>query len=167
LFVPFFASHQVLGPEPEDKSVDDALFITYPRDDYDLHLMVESAPVPVLVVNSDGRIAALNKRAAGLFGYDQYELQLEPVDVLIPARLRGGNYGLLGRFLTTPIVQPLGTGRVMCCRCKNGSELFVEVGIEPFKSAAGSFALVTVIDITERRRIDVPRSLTAELAAKQ
>ncbi|MFY9781506.1 MAG: PAS domain S-box protein [Candidatus Baltobacteraceae bacterium] len=143
--------------------MEDALFITYPRDDHDLHFMVESAPVPVLVVTASGRIAALNKRAAGLFGYDRYELQLEPVDVLIPARLRGGSHGLLGQFPSVPFVQALGSGRQVCCRCKNGSEVLVEVGIEPFEAAAGSFALVTVIDITERRRIDSLRTLTAEI----
>lgn len=74
--------------------MDDALFISYPRDDYDLHLMVESAAFPVLLVNAEGRIAALNKRAARLFRYDRYELQLEPVDILIPQRLRDANCGL-------------------------------------------------------------------------
>jgi PAS domain S-box-containing protein len=143
--------------------VEDALFITYPRDDHDLHFMVESAPVPVLVVNTEGRIAALNKRAAVLFGYERYELQLEPVEVLIPPRLRDSQNGLLGQFPGMPFAQALGTGREVCCRCKNGSEVLVEVGIEPFEAAAGSFALITVIDITERRRIDALRALTAEI----
>ncbi len=140
--------------------MEDALFNTYPRDDQDLHYMVESAPVPVLVVDAGGRIAALNKRAAALFGYDRYELQLEPVDVLIPARLRGAQNGLLGDY---PASRALGSGREVCCRTKNGSELLAEVGIEPIESTGGSFALVTVIDVSERRRIEALRLLTAEI----
>ncbi|MGP6157493.1 MAG: PAS domain S-box protein [Vulcanimicrobiaceae bacterium] len=143
--------------------MEDALFNTYPRDDRDLHFMVESAAVSVLVVDAGGRIAALNKRAAALFGYDRYELQFQSVDVLIPARLRDGHYGLLGQFATMPIVQTLGTGREVCCRCKNGAELMVEVGIEPFEAQAGSFALIALIDVTERRRIEALRTLTAEI----
>jgi PAS domain-containing protein len=60
--------------------------------------MVESAPVPVLLVNSDGRIPALNKRADGLFGYDRYELQLEPVDVPFRHRCGAGITDCLGGF---------------------------------------------------------------------
>lgn len=143
--------------------MEDALFITYPRDDVNLHFTVDLAPVPVLLVDASRRIAALNKRAARLFKYESYELQMAAVDMLIPERLRDGRYGLLGQSSAQPFTQLLGCGREVCCRCKDGSEVLVEVGVEPFEAAAGSFALVTVIDISERRRIEALRSLTAEI----
>jgi len=140
--------------------MDDALFITYPRDDQQLNCMLETSPIAVMLVDRCGCLAALNKRAEQMFGYSRYELVGAPVDRLVPERLRGGQFGLLGAFMSMPIVQPLGSGRELVGLRKNRTEVPIEVGIEPFESPAGRFALLTVIDITERKRAETLRLLT-------
>ena len=141
--------------------MDDALFITYPRDDQHLHFMLETSPIAVILVDRRGCLAALNKRAEQMFGYSRYELVGVPADRLVPERLRGGQYGLPGGFISMPIVQPLGSGRELVGLRKNRTEIPIEVGVEPLETPAGRFALLTVIDITERKRGEALRLLAA------
>ena len=49
----------------------------------------------------------------------------------------------------------MGAGRELFGRRKDGSEVPVEVGLNPIRSSAGVFALASVIDITERKRSEL------------
>src|SRR5262249_18768374 len=54
--------------------------------------LVESAPDAEVIVNSQGRIILVNAQAERLFGYPRDQLLDKPVEMLIPERLRDGQY---------------------------------------------------------------------------
>jgi len=50
--------------------------------------LVEVCPFSIIVVESSGTIVLANGETARMFGYDLGELIGQPVDILVPARLR-------------------------------------------------------------------------------
>ena len=50
--------------------------------------VLNSAPEGFVVVDEQGRITAANQELCRLFGYDKHDLIGQPVDLLIPERLR-------------------------------------------------------------------------------
>lgn len=122
--------------------------------DITFHLIVESAPNAVLLVNEQGRIAYINRQSESLFGYASVELIGQPVEMLIPERLRGNHIGFRTEFIKAPSLRAMGVGRELFARRKDGGEFPIEIGLNPLVLVDGTWVLATVIDITERRQAE-------------
>jgi signal transduction histidine kinase len=58
-------------------------------------------------------------------------------------------------FLSGPqLARHMGAGRDLCCVRKDGSECPVEVGLTQIETSEGGLVLSSIIDITERRRLE-------------
>jgi PAS domain S-box-containing protein len=55
---------------------------------FDFRILIEALPDSVIVADSAGAICAVNSQTEALFGYTRDELQDQPVEVLVPTRLR-------------------------------------------------------------------------------
>src|SRR5689334_21678946 len=53
--------------------------------------LVESAPDAIVIVQLNGEIVLVNRQAEQLFGYQRDELLGQPVELLVPERLRGAH----------------------------------------------------------------------------
>lgn len=113
---------------------------------------VFEASNPMIVTNSAGVIMFLNKGAEKVFGYERNELRGQLVEVLIPHRYRQKHPQLRQSFNKQPRVRPMGEGRDLSGLRKDGTEFFLEVGIHPFVSNHKSYILLSIIDITERKK---------------
>ncbi len=114
-------------------------------------LVVEAAPNAMIMVDAEGRIALINSRTEKLFGYERQELLGQPVEILVPERFRTGHLDHRSGFLGAPAVRAVGTGRELFGVRKDGSEVPIEIGLNPIDGQR-SFVLASVIDITERKR---------------
>jgi PAS domain S-box-containing protein len=113
-------------------------------------ILFESAPNGVLVVDGEGLILLVNERMERNFGYSRDELIGQPVEMLLPERLRGG-HGILRRgFNASPEARPMGAGRKLFGRRKDGSEFPIEIGLNPITTRNGTFVMATVVDISMR-----------------
>ena len=79
------------------------------------------------------RIKQANAAAKGLFGYAADELINEFVEHVLPERFRRLHLGLRKEYLTRPEARPMGAGRDLYARQRNGMEFPVEIGLNPME----------------------------------
>lgn len=115
-------------------------------------LAVESAPNPMVMVSGGGRIVMVNAQTERLFGYTRDELIGEVVEILVPDRFRGHHPDLRDGFFRAPRSRPMGAGRDLYGVRKDGTEVPVEIGLNPLHTGEGDFVLAAIVDITERKR---------------
>ena len=117
-----------------------------------LQVMLDAAPSGMMLVDEDGSIVMANQLLAMQFGYVSTELLGQPVEVLIPERLRTNHPEYLKRFFSALTSRPMGSGRDLYGKRKDGSEFPVEIGLNPLSHADVNYALASVVDITERKK---------------
>jgi PAS domain S-box-containing protein len=129
-------------------------------------LVLETITEAVLVVGEDGRVVAANQRAAAMFGYGEADLLGLPVEQLMPARYRGAHAVHRASFNANAIPRMMGINRDLYAQRQDGSEFPVEAGLGPTQVDGQRYVIVSLIDITARKRDEreIVR-LNAELAA--
>jgi PAS domain S-box-containing protein len=113
--------------------------------------VVEAAPSAMIMVNQEGQITLANQQAEKTFGYPREELLGRPIEMLVPERLRSGHQGFRHDYLCDPQARPMGAGRELFGRRKDGSEVPVEIGLSPIHTSKGLLVLASIVDITERK----------------
>ena len=86
----------------------------------------------------------------------------EPIERLVPKRFDRAHVAQRNHYAASPTERPMGTGRDLYALKHDGTEVPVEVGLNPFETPWGHYILVTVIDITERKYLDELRLLGAK-----
>src|SRR6266498_1105503 len=122
-------------------------------------LVVEAAPSAMIMVNAEGRITLVNTQAEAVFGYAREVLVGHPIEMLVPERLRAQHVGERHGYFGGAQARPMGAGRELFGRRKDGSEVPIEIGLNPIHTSEGVFVLASIIDISERKQ--------AELQAQQ
>lgn len=116
--------------------------------------VVELAPSGMIISNNAGKIILVNMQAEKLFGYKREELIGQPIEILVPERFRNSHPKHRENFTHNPIARPMGAGRELFGLRKDGSEFPVEIGLNPIETDSGLIILSSVIDITERKKVD-------------
>jgi diguanylate cyclase (GGDEF)-like protein/PAS domain S-box-containing protein len=141
------------GPNPTtEASLDPAIY----------RQAVEVAPVPMIVVRTDGSIVLVNEAAVTLFGYEEKELVGEPIENLVPDGLRPTHRTHRDAYTTEATTRPMGGRRDLMAVAKDGRLVPVEIGLSPIDTSAGLMVICAVVDITSRLRTEEE---LAELAA--
>ncbi|HVW24452.1 MAG TPA: PAS domain S-box protein [Polyangiaceae bacterium] len=123
---------------------------------------LETAPDAMVIVGSDEKIVFANLQTRRLFGYDRDELVGQSLEILVPDRLRAGHSRHVGRFFTHPGARPMGSGLELLGRCKDGSELPVEVSLSPLRTPSGALVSAAIRDISERRKTEATARVARE-----
>ena len=126
-----------------------------------LNNLFESAPDATVLVDRAGRIARVNRQAEILFGYRQDELLDKPANLLLPSRFHSTHLEHQAEFFTQAVNRPMGAGRELYARHKDGQELPVDIMLSPVIRETGQedgLVISSIRDMTEQRR------LQAELA---
>jgi len=117
-------------------------------------LAVESAPNAMVTVNQQGTIVLVNSQAEQLFWYTRQELIGQSVEILVPERFRAQHPEFRASFSASPKARPMGAGRDLYGRRKDGSEVPVEIGLNPIATDEGSLILSAIVDITARKQAE-------------
>ena len=117
-------------------------------------LQLEAAPCAMLMVDDRGLVKLVNSQAELLFGYDRTDLLDRPIEMLVPERYRRSHPGHREFFTGSPKARSMGEGGDLFGLRKDGTEVPIEVGLNPIQTAAGAFVLASIIDITERKRVE-------------
>ena len=118
-------------------------------------LVVEAAPNAMVLIDPAGRIVMVNTQAERVFGYSRAELVGQPVEMLVPERFRSHHPELRKTFFTDPRSRPMGAGRDLHGLRKDGSEVPVEIGLNPIDTDEGPMVLSAIVDITSRKAAEL------------
>lgn len=112
----------------------------------------EAAPVAMVVADANGQISLMNAATEKLFGYSRDELLGQPIEILLPHRLRPKHESLYRGFMRKPFPRQMGRGQDLHGLRKDGSQFAIEIGLSPVQTDAGTGALATIVDLSERLR---------------
>ena len=110
--------------------------------------LLEAAPDAILVVNLEGRILFANRQTQKIFGYSAEELAGQPIELLIPGRLRDAHRRHRDHYARTPVQRPMGIDMTLVAVRKDGSEFPVEVSLSPAHINGTSVVSAAVRDVS-------------------
>ncbi len=104
----------------------------------------------IIVSNSEGKIVLCNQKGANLFGYSIEEIMQLKIENLIPRRYSEGHSELRHSYIKNPTTRPMGIGRKLFAKKKNGDEFPVELSLSHFMGNNENLILSFIIDISLR-----------------
>jgi len=121
------------------------------RLDPNFQSFLESAPDAILVADRRGSIVGLNGLTERMFGYSREELLHQPVELLVPGRLRSSHERNRSSYSEAPRTRPMGGDRELLGLRKSGEEFPVQISLSPIE--IGNETLITSIirDMTAQR----------------
>jgi PAS domain S-box-containing protein len=132
---------------------------------------LESLSDGIVIVNSEGCIVLVNAQAEKMFGYSRKELVGKKVEILLPESFRDRHVRDRAAYHSTDLsARPMGRGRDLSARRKDGSIFPVEISLSPMTMNRGAVVIGLISDITERKKVeeehrDIIRDLTLSAAA--
>ncbi|MBA4189614.1 MAG: hypothetical protein C0467_16640 [Planctomycetaceae bacterium] len=101
--------------------------------------LLESAPDPMVVVNSAGVIVLVNTQMERLFGYTREEVLGQPIEVYIPEVYRADHVRKVAAYVAAPSFRPMGggVGVELTGQHKDGHVFPVEISLSPVRTEQG------------------------------
>jgi PAS domain S-box-containing protein len=129
--------------------------------------LFEYATIGILVVDQSGDVVMLNPNAEKLFGYTSGELTGQPLEILIPDRLRKKHTQHRKAYADNPRPRQMGLGLELLGVRKNTEEFPVEISLSAYELNGQNMTVAFVSDISERKRLeDRERNYLEELEVK-
>jgi PAS domain S-box-containing protein len=108
-------------------------------------------PDGLVIVNAAGSIVLLNEQIAAVFGYTREELVGQPLELLLPRRYRAAHASHRERYFSAPRTRPMGVGLHLVGRRKDGTEVPVEISLNPLLLDGALHVIGAVRDVTAQR----------------
>jgi PAS domain S-box-containing protein len=118
--------------------------------DEQFRLAIEAAPTGMLLTDRNGSIVLVNAQIEKLFGYPRSELLGRPIEILVPDRLRANIPDFRKGSFSASAAQTVDLYGLR----KDGSEVPIEIGLNPLPTSEGEFVLSSIVDVSPRLEID-------------
>ena len=106
------------------------------------------------MIDEKGKISLVNSKIEEIFGYYRDELVNQDISILVPSNFRDQHPDYLTRFLRSPKSRPMGTGMDLFGVRKNGTEVPLEIGLNPLEIDGRVHVLASVADISQRKQAE-------------
>ena len=112
--------------------------------------MLELAPDATLVVDSNGVIVTANQQAERVFGYPRGDMVGQPIELLVPQRLRAGHVAQRAAYAADPRPRAMGAGLTLYARRADGAEFPCEISLATIQDDDKAVVLAAVRDVSDR-----------------
>ncbi|HNP71831.1 MAG TPA: PAS domain S-box protein [Kouleothrix sp.] len=126
--------------------------VSYP--DTQFQSLLEAAPDAIVIVDGLGAMAIVNQQAEAMFGYSRDELIGQPIEMLLPERLRQRHVHYRSLYADAPRTRPMGSNYQLIAMHKDGREFPTEVSLSPLETEQGLLVISVIRDISERQRAE-------------
>jgi len=109
-----------------------------------IRAIIDQAAHAMLVVDRIGRIRFVNDRAEQLFGYSRADLMHQPIELLVPTRLRASHADHRKAFLGNVHVRAMADAKELRCVRKDHTEFAGRITLYPLETTAGLLVAVGV-----------------------
>jgi two-component system, sensor histidine kinase len=117
--------------------------------------LLRSSPDALVVIDDRGQIRFANDTVTDLFGYTPEQLRGQPLDVLVPERLRSQHGHHITKFFREPRNREMGASIAeLYARRADGTEFAAGIRLAPFKVGDRIMVAAAIRDTTERQRIN-------------
>lgn len=116
--------------------------------------LFENATEGIILTNGAGNIVMANPAAERTFDYAKGELIGQPIEILIPDKVKPHHHQLRDGFYHKPSNRVMGQGRDLHGRRKSGTDIPVEVSLSHYRRDGELFVIVFIVDITQRKEIE-------------
>jgi PAS domain S-box-containing protein len=134
------------------------------RAEEQFRVAVEGSPHGMIMVDESGTILMVNGQIERQFGYSRQELLGQSIEILVPESLRRKHQAHRAEFYQKPEPRRMGAGRELFGVRKDGTLISVEIGLNPIRMAVGIRILASVVDISDRKRIEEQLRRTERIA---
>jgi protein-histidine pros-kinase len=116
--------------------------------------LLESAPDAMIIIDEGGKIAVVNVQSESMFGYSRNEMLGQPIEMLLPDRIRERHVSHRQTFMQDARLRPMGEGLELIAKRKDASEFPVEISLSPVRTDGHGFVSSVIRDVTERKRME-------------
>jgi Amt family ammonium transporter len=131
------------------------------RAEEQFQVAIEAAPNGVVLVDKDAKVIRVNAQVEQQFGYDRGELAGLSFENLLPERFCSARAEHGESFFADLNARLADSGGELYGLCKDGREFPVAMTLNPIQIPGGKGFLITVIDITEQKRVESELRQTA------
>lgn len=122
-----------------------------PQNESMLRRVIETIPSGIVIFDDEGNIVLNNSELERLFGYNPGELIGKSVENLVPDGLRSAYRSHRQSYQQRPEKRQL-VGRHLAGLRKDGSEIPVEIGLNPVGTEDRPLVVASVVDATVRKK---------------
>ncbi len=113
--------------------------------------IIELLPAGLIVVDAQRQICLANQQLMTMFGYQENELEGQPLSVLLPENMAGHHDALVDSYMREPQQNhEMAAGRVVRGCRKNGEEIEVDISLSVQDYSGEQYAFATVHDVQSR-----------------
>ena len=105
----------------------------------------------VIFIAKNGKFLYANILAEKVFGYTQDEFIGNAIEMLVPPRLRTAHQSHYNRYILLPYTRLMGTAIELPGVRKDGTEIPLDIGLNPVYSPNGLMVVCSIIDVTKRK----------------
>lgn len=105
---------------------------------------IKNSQLAVIAVNNKAEIVLVNRSAELMFGYHKSELIGQPIEILLPDALKEKHQQHRTGFIENARNRPMGSGLELKARCKNGTEIKIDINLIPIPNVEGMITLAEI-----------------------
>lgn len=132
-----------------------------------MDVLLGFSPDALIIVKHEGTVLRVNEQAARLFGYRADELPGQPLESLLPERLRALHTAHRIGYTTQPRQRPMGAGLDLLGLRKDGSEFPIDISLRPVLLEEHVHIIAAIRDVTTQRLLERERARQAERISLQ
>ncbi len=121
----------------------------------DNDVLFQCATEGIMVCNERGLIVRINPAAARIFGYGELELVGKQVECLVPEAVADKHKDLREGYSVHPSAKSFGSRAELRGRKKDGSEIPVEVSLNPTLIGGEKFVVAFIVDVSLRHQAEM------------